>query len=72
MRSMARRNVTGLALALSLLLRIDQVDHRVEAHPLAVARAARHADGHGQMPFARARSTDQVFQQPARRLQRLA
>ena len=59
MRSMLAGNAPGLALRLLLLQRVDQVDRRVEAHPLAVLRDAGHADGGRQMRLAGARSTDQ-------------
>ena len=55
----ARRDAPGLALRLLLLQRVDQIDGRVEAHPFAVARDARHTDGGRQVRLAGAGSTDQ-------------
>ena len=59
MRSRLAGDAPGLALRLLLLQRVDQIDGRVEAHPLAVTRDAGHADGGRQMRLARARSADQ-------------
>ncbi|EWS52743.1 hypothetical protein X551_04467 [Methylibium sp. T29] len=54
-----RRNPPGLAFSLLPLQRIDQIDGRVEPHPLAVPRDAGHAQCRAQMSLARTRPADE-------------